>query len=283
MLKIGSHVSFKSPNYLLDSIKESLNNRANVTMIYLGPPQSSNRVSPEKYHLEEYLKEYKHKISPENIIVHAPYIVNLANLEKSSWSKQFLIEEIKRMNFIGAKYLVLHPGAYLKQDINESLKNLAINIKEIINSTEDVEIILETMAGKGTEIGTTLNQLKELIDLIDEERVGICLDTCHMWDSGIDLKKDFEENDGKELIKVLKDLNLLSKVKVIHLNDSKNDIYSHKDRHENIGKGFIGKTALINFANHPIFDNIPIILETPYVDGKNLYKEEIKMIKDGKK
>lgn len=281
MLKIGSHVSFKSPNYLIDSVKESIANGANTMMIYLGPPQNSNRVSIDKYQLDLYFEKYKNIILPQDIIVHAPYIVNLANISKSEWSKQFLIEDIGRMNKIGAKYLVLHPGAYLKQDINESIKHLASNIKEIINKTNDVEIILETMAGKGTEIGSSLNQMQVLISLIDEDRVGISLDTCHMWDSGIDIKNDFENNSGQELLKKLKELNLLSKVKVIHLNDSKNNLFSHKDRHENIGKGFIGQKALINFANHPAFDNIPIILETPYVDNKNLYKEEIAMIKKG--
>lgn len=281
MLKIGSHVSFKSPNYLVDSIKESIANGANTMMIYLGPPQNSNRVSIDKYQLDEYFAKYQDIIPPQDIVVHAPYIVNLANLSKSEWSKQFLIDDIARMNKIGAKYLVLHPGAYLKQDINDSLEHLAKNIKEIINKTNDVEIILETMAGKGTEIGTSLNQLQSLISLINEDRVGICLDTCHMWDSGIDLKNDFENNSGQELLQKLEELNLLSKVKVIHLNDSKNDLSSHKDRHENIGQGFIGQKALINFANHPSFDNIPIILETPYVDGRSLYKQEIAMIKKG--
>lgn len=281
MLKIGSHVSFKSPNYLVDSIKESITNGANTMMIYLGPPQNSNRVSVEKYQLEEYFAKYKDIILPQDIIVHAPYIVNLANITKSEWSKQFLIEDINRMNKIGAKYLVLHPGAYLKQDINASLEHLANNIKDIIKQTKDVEIILETMAGKGTEIGTSLEQIKTLISLINEERVGICLDTCHMWDSGIDLKNDFENNSGQELINKLNELDLMSKVKVIHLNDSKNDISSHKDRHENIGKGFIGQKALVNFANHPSFDNIPIILETPYIDGKSPYQEEIALIKKG--
>lgn len=281
MLKIGSHVSFKSPNYLVDSIKESIANGANTMMIYLGPPQNSNRVSVEKYQLEEYFAKYKDIIPPQDIIVHAPYIVNLANITKSEWSKQFLIEDINRMNKIGAKYLVLHPGAYLKQDINASLDHLANNIKDIINQTQNVEIILETMAGKGTEIGTSLEQIKTLISLINEERVGICLDTCHMWDSGIDLKNDFENNSGQELINKLNELDLMSKVKVIHLNDSKNDISSHKDRHENIGKGFIGQKALVNFANHPSFDNIPVILETPYIDGKSPYQDEIALIKKG--
>lgn len=280
MLKIGSHIPFKSPNYLVDSVKETINNGANVMMIYLGAPQNSKRVSIEKYNLEQYQKKFNQIIKPEDIIVHAPYIINLANKEKENFAKQFLIEEIKRMNYIGAKYIVLHPGASLKQNVDEAIINLSNNIKDILKETKDVEIIIETMSGKGTEIGTSLEQLAKIIDLINDQRIGICLDTCHMWDAGYDLKNDFENNNGEILFNKLNQLNLLKRIKVIHLNDSKNNIGSHKDRHENIGKGFIGLKALKKFANHPNFDNIPIILETPWVEDKMIYKEEIQMIKN---
>ena len=280
MLKIGSHIPFKAPNYLIDSVKETINNGANVMMIYLGAPQNSKRVSIEKYNLEQYQKKFNQIIKPEDIIVHAPYIINLANKEKENFAKQFLIEEIKRMNYIGAKYIVLHPGASLKQNVDEAIINLSNNIKDVLKETKDVEIIIETMSGKGTEIGTSLEQLAKIIELTNEQRVGICLDTCHMWDAGYDIKNDFENNNGEELFNKLNQLNLLNKIKVIHLNDSKNNIGSHKDRHENIGKGFIGLKALKKFANHPNFDNIPIILETPWVEEKMIYKEEIKMIKN---
>lgn len=282
MLKIGSHISFKSPNYLIDSIDESIKNGANTLMIYLGPPQSTKRVSVSNYKLNEYLNNYSKKIKPEDIIVHAPYILNLANIEKSEFSKNFLINEIERMNYIGAKYLVLHPGASLKQDKDESIKHLAKNLKEIINKTKNVIIVLETMAGKGTELGINFEQLNQIIKFVKSDRIGICLDTCHMWDSGYDIKTDFENNNGKFLINELTKNNLLDKIKVIHLNDSKNTLGSHKDRHENIGKGFIGLKALKSFANHKLFDNIPIILETPYIDNKAPYKNEIKLIKGEK-
>ena len=127
MLKIGSHIPFKSPNYLVDSVKETINNGANVMMIYLGAPQNSKRVSIEKYNLEQYQKKFNQIIKPEDIIVHAPYIINLANKEKENFAKQFLIEEIKRMNYIGAKYIVLHPGASLKQNVDEAIINLSNN------------------------------------------------------------------------------------------------------------------------------------------------------------
>lgn len=285
MLKIGSHIPFKSPNYILDSFKLSKENNANTMMIYLGPPQSTIRVDSHKYQIEKYNELSKNEgfIKHEDIIVHAPYIINLANFQKAEFSKKFIIEEIERMNFLGLKHLVLHPGAFLKQDIDESITFLANNIKEVLKKTKNVIISLETMAGKGTEIGSSFYQLKQLVDLIDDERIGICLDTCHMWDSGYDLKNDFLNNDGEELFNILSNLNLKNKIKVIHLNDSKNELGSKKDRHENIGKGYIGKDALIKFANHPNFNQIPIILETPWVNNEMIYKEEIKIIRGDKK
>lgn len=279
MLKIGSHITFKSPNYLVESINLSIENGANVMMIYLGPSQSTLRVDLNKWKIKEYLDNLQKKIRPADVIVHAPYILNLANFEKSSFAKEFLIKEINNMNLVGFKYLILHPGFSLKQSINKSLIYLANNLKDILTKTKNVSIILETMAGKGTELGTNFDQLKFLVDKVNSDRIGICLDTCHLWDSGHDLKTDFEQNNGKELFNILKEKNLLEKVKVIHLNDSKNPLNSHKDRHENIGKGYIGLKALKKFANHPMFDNIPIILETPWIDNKMPYKEEIALIK----
>lgn len=279
MLKIGSHIPFKSPNYLPESVKISIENGANTMMIYLGPPQSTLRTDVQKWKLEEYNKNWNAHIKPIDIIVHAPYIVNLANFDKYQFSKEFLIKEIERMNIIGAKYLVLHPGSSLKQDVNQTLIHLSNEIKDIIDKTKDVCIVLETMAGKGTEVGTNFEQLRFLIDSINNDRVGICIDTCHLWDSGFDLKTDFEKNSGQNLYSILKEYKLLEKVKVIHLNDSKNECNSHKDRHENIGHGKIGLQALKNFANHSMFNNIPIILETPWIDNQMPYKKEIELIK----
>lgn len=276
---IGSHVSFKSPNYLIGSIKESIKNGANAMMIYLGPNQSTKRSDPLKWKINEYKNEFVKFFDYTKIIVHAPYIVNLCNFEKADFGINFIIQEIERMNYIGLKYLVLHPGSSLKQDREETIVFLANNLKKIINRTNNVEILLETMSGKGSEIGKNLFELKKIIELINSERVGICLDTCHLWDSGYDLKTDFVENDGKNLINQLKDMNLAEKIKLIHLNDSKNEMGSCKDRHENIGKGKIGLKALKNICSHPFFKTIPKILETPYIH-ENIYKNEIKLLKE---
>lgn len=283
MLKIGSHVSFKSPGYMVDSINESIANGANAMMIYLGPPQSAKRVDVNKFNIEQCNKlNLFSQIKKEDIVVHAPYIINPSSFEKSDFAINFLIEEIKRMNFIGLKYLVLHPGSSLKQDINETIKHLSSNLKKILNETNDVVICIETMAGKGSEVGISLEQLKIIMDNVDSERIAICLDTCHLWDAGYNLKDDFQKNNGEDFLNKLKELNLIEKVKVIHLNDSKNELGSKKDRHANIGHGFIGLKALKNFAHHNLFQDIPIILETPYIDNKSPYKEEIKLIKGEK-
>ena len=272
-MKIGSHITFnKNNNYLLGAIEESINNGANAMMIYLGAPQSSQRVDPQNYFIDEYLKKYRNIISPENIVVHAPYIVNPASLDKYQFAIDFLIQEIKRMNMIGAKYLVLHPGAYTKYNKEESINRLILSIKEIFKNTKDVEILIETMAGKGTEIGVTLEEVKTMIDKINDPRIGVCLDTCHIWDSGIDIK------NTKKFIKTVNELNLIEKTKVLHINDSKNDINSKRDRHENIGKGFIGLEPLKRIVNAPEFNNTIMILETPWVDGKTIYKEEINLL-----
>lgn len=269
---LGSHVDFKAPNYLKNSAELSINNGANTMMIYLGAPQNSRRADVSKYHLEEYLEKYKSKIKPENIIVHAPYITNCANPDNYDFATDFLIEEIKRMSYIGAKYLVLHPGAYTKFTKEIAYETLEKALKKILEKTKDVVIALETMSGKGTEIGTRIDELVAFVKKLNSDRIAICLDTCHAWDAGYDIK-DFDK-----FMVHLEKTEALKYIKVIHLNDSKNDLNSHKDRHENIGKGFIGFETLQKIVQNEKFRNIPIILETPWVEGKPIYDQEIKLL-----
>lgn len=271
-MKIGSHISFKSPSYLVGAVEESLGNNANAMMIYLGAPQSSRRVEVSKYNIEEYKSKLSDQIPPEDIVVHAPYITNPANPEKKDFATNFLIEEINRMNSFGAKHLVLHPGAHTKFSKEEAIQTLISSLKEIFSKTENVEISLETMSGKGTEIGTNFKDLKYIVDQVDNDRLNICIDTCHMWDSGIDI------NDTSKLIEALKEYDVLKLVKVIHVNDSKNTLGSSKDRHENIGKGHIGLNALKDIVHAKEFEDAIMILETPWVDGRPIYDEEIKML-----
>lgn len=272
MIKLGSHISFKAPHYLPGAVKESLDNKANTMMIYLGAPQTTKRVDVQKYKLDEYLKDYSDKIKQEDIIVHAPYIINPASLTKYSFSNDFLIQEIKRMNYLGLKYLVLHPGAHTEFSVQEALDQLIDSLKYILENTNDVVICIETMSGKGTEIGVNFEQIRYILDWVKSDRVQVCLDTCHLWDSGYDIQ------NYEEFKKELKRWNLLENVKVIHLNDSKNEIFSHRDRHANIGEGTIGTETLKKFVHDKDFNNIPIILETPWKETGPIYKEEIELL-----
>jgi deoxyribonuclease-4 len=212
------------------------------------------------------------------VVIHAPYIVNLGNLENFDFSVNFLRGEVERASLLGIKNVVLHPGASVSYTREESIESIIKGLNLILDNDLDVTICLETMAGKGTEIGKNIDEIKTIIDGVKyKNKIGVCLDTCHLWDSGIDLTKfddyiyDFDKLIG------------LSYIKVIHVNDSKNEISSHKDRHENIGFGQIGFANLLKIINHKELDNIPKILETPYVEKEYPpYRYEIAMIKEKK-
>ena len=227
-------------------------------------------------------------IALSNLIVHAPYIINLCS-ENPSTRKlaiDFLAQEIKRCEQIGATILVLHPGSKLNQPLEIGIKQIIDGLNYVLNNaTTNVVICLETMAGKGSEIGCHINHLKEIINGIQKQNnIGVCLDTCHLSDSG----QDISEFD--KYLDLFNNEIGINKVKVIHLNDSKNPINSHKDRHENIGYGYIGFENILNVVYHPKLNGIPKILETPYIvyddNGKMKsyppYKFEIKMIKEKK-
>ncbi|AIA29558.1 endonuclease IV [Mycoplasmopsis californica HAZ160_1] len=272
MIKLGSHVPFNSPHYLAGSAQTSINNGANTMMIFVGPPQSTKRVDTSRFQLEKFHAEYADKIAPSDIVVHAPYIINMASVEKGEFAVNFMIEEIKRVNFIGAKYIVLHPGASTKFDITLSLDTLAQNLIKVLENTENVVICLETMAGKGTEVCRNFEQIKYILDRVNNERVQVCLDTCHIWDSGYDLT-DYE--NFKNLLHKSK---IMKHIKVIHLNDSLNECGSRKDRHANIGQGKIGLKTLARFVHDKDWKDIPIILETPWTENGPIYDQEIKML-----
>lgn len=279
MLIIGSHVSFKSDTQLIGSLEEALSYNANAFMFYTGAPQNTKRCEINKSLLIKFneMKELNH-ISIDNIICHAPYIVNLANnldLSKYEFACNFLRQEIDRCIELGVKKIVLHPGSALTIERNEALFNVINALNSILKSDDDIIILLETMAGKGTELGINIDELKTIIDnVILKDKVGVCLDTCHLYDSGVDLSNfndyvlEFDSKIG------------IDKIGCIHINDSKNVLESHKDRHENIGFGTIGFNNLLNIIYDERFENVPKILETPYIDKEYPpYKIEIEMIK----
>ncbi len=281
MLIIGSHVGFKKDTQLLGSLNEAMSYGANTFMFYTGAPQNTARYPIDN---ELTLKAIKlmedSDIDYSKVIVHAPYIINLANdsdLDKYNFSIQFLQEEVKRCSLLGIKYMVLHPGSHVGVGIEKGISNIANGINAILNNT-DVVILLETMAGKGTEIGSKLEEIKAIIDLVDnKEQIGVCLDTCHLSDAGYDINK-FDE-----FLKMFDEIIGLDKIHCVHINDSKNDNGSHKDRHENFGFGKIGFDTLMNIVYNSKLVNVPKILETPYVEKTfPPYKYEIEMIKSKK-
>lgn len=280
-LIIGSHVSFNNKEQLLGSVKEALSYNANTFMIYTGSTQSTSRSKlRDECTYEAYKLMLENNIDSNNVIVHAPYIINLANRkdeDKYIFYCDFLANELDRCKKLGLNKIVLHPGSATTCSREEAIKNIINGINYVYNETTDTMILLEFMAGKGTEVGTSIDELKCIIDGInDKDRIGVCLDTCHMNDSGVDISKfnDFlSEFDSKIGI---------SKIKCVHVNDSKNVIGSRKDRHENIGYGSIGFNKLLKVIYNDKLKNIPMILETPFVGDKAPYKYEIEMIRNKK-
>lgn len=281
MLYIGSHVGFKKDSQLLGSVREALSYGANTFMFYTGAPQNTSRYPiMDGLTLEAMALMKEHDFDYSKVVVHAPYIINLANdkdPEKFKFSVRFLQEELERCELLGIKSIVLHPGSHVGLGVDAAISNIAKGLNMILG-THDVTILLETMAGKGTEVGSSLEEIKRIVDLVDDkEHIGVCLDTCHLNDAGYDMSK-FDD-----FLDQFDSLIGLNKIGCVHVNDSKNVLGAHKDRHENIGFGTIGFDNLISIIYNNRLENIPKILETPYVDREFApYKYEIEMIRNKK-
>ena len=281
---LGSHVSFDSKEQLLKSVKECIGFGGNTFMFYTGAPQNTNRCIIDDsltYKAYELMKE--NNIHLDKVICHAPYIINLANdsdPSKYDFSINFLKNEISRLESLGIKYLVLHPGSSVGIERIHAINNISNALNKVLYPGCNIMVLLETMAGKGTECGINLNEIKSIIDGVDlNEYIGVCLDTCHLNDSGIDISKfDLYLDEFDKIIGI-------DKIKCVHINDSKNNIGMHKDRHENFGFGTIGFDNLIDVIYNDRLKDVPKILETPYVGEKKEYppyKFEIEMIKNKK-
>ncbi|WP_099974821.1 deoxyribonuclease IV [Lactobacillus terrae] len=284
---IGSHVSMKAPKMLVGSAEEAKSYEANAMMIFTGPPQNTRRKDISEMNIPAG-KELIEKYGIEHVIGHAPYIVNLGNTVKPEnlpFAISFIHDEILRADALGIEAISFHPGAHLGEGPEVALTQIAKSLDEAIIPDQKVSIAIETMAGKGTEVGITFEQLASILDQSkNSDKLSITLDTCHINDAGYDVVNDF---DGvlNEFDKIIG----LDKLSVVHLNDSKNEQGSHKDRHENIGFGTIGFDVLNYVAHHPQLEDIPKIMETPYVkadenDKKGLapYKLEIDMLRNQK-
>lgn len=279
---IGSHVSMSGKKMLEGSAEEAHQFGESTFMIYTGAPQNTRRKNINDLNIEK-----GHKVMEQyglsNIVVHAPYIINIGNTTKPEVYElgvNFLQNEIERTQALGAKDIVLHPGAHVGAGADKGINQIIKGLNEVLTHDHDVRIALETMAGKGTEIGRSFEELARIIDgVTHNDRLSICFDTCHTHDAGYNIKNDFDGvlNEFDKIIGI-------DRIKVVHVNDSKNEQGAHKDRHENIGFGYIGFDALNNVVHHEAFKDIPKILETPYVgeDKKNKkppYRFEIEMLK----
>ncbi|HLQ71412.1 MAG TPA: deoxyribonuclease IV [Bacillota bacterium] len=283
MLKIGSHVSMSGKKMLLGSSEEAVSYGSNTFMIYTGAPQNTRRKPIEELNIKAG-KEHMKANDIEDIVVHAPYIINIANTTKPQTFQlgvDFLRNEIERTDAIGARQIVLHPGAHVGAGKEKGIKKIIEGLNEVLTSDQNAQIALETMAGKGTEIGREFEEIAAIFDgVTHNDKLSVCLDTCHIHDAGYDVANDF---DG--ILNTFDKIIGINNLKVVHVNDSKNEQGAQKDRHENIGFGFIGFDALNYVVHHPQLEDIPKILETPYVgeDKKNKkapYKLEIDMLKN---
>ncbi len=284
MLKIGSHVSMSGKNMFLNSVREAAGYEANTFMLYTGAPQNTRRKPVEELNIDAGW-EAMHQYGMEEFVVHAPYIINLANTVKPETFQlavDFLTLEVQRTAAMKSQILILHPGAHVGAGVEAGTAQIIKGLNEVLAESDGCYIALETMAGKGSEIGRTFEELAAIYDgVCHPERLRVCFDTCHTHDAGYDIINDF---DG--VIEQFDRILGKDQIAVFHINDSKNPCGAHKDRHANIGQGEIGFDALHAIVHHPDFENIPKILETPYlVDPENPkktyppYKEEIALLR----
>lgn len=286
MLQIGSHVGMSGKEMFFGSVKEALSYDANTFMIYTGAPQNTRRKDISELNIaagQALMKEN----GIENFIVHAPYIINLANTTKPETFQlavDFLALELERTKAMGSTILVLHPGSHVGAGEETGIRQIIKGLNQVLTKDTPVNIALETMAGKGSELGRSFEQLAAIYDGVTcQDKLRVCFDTCHVNDSGYDLV-----NSYPEIMEHFDKLIGKEQIAVFHINDSKNPLGAGKDRHENFGFGAIGFDALYHIVTDPFFETVPKILESPYIpspeDKKKSYPPygyEIAMIRDG--
>ena len=284
MIKLGSHVGMAGKDMFLASVKEAESYGANVLMLYTGAPQNTRRKEIKDLNIEKGW-EYAAQAGINEIVVHAPYIINLANTVKPetfTLAVEFLEKEIIRTAAMRSKVLVLHPGSCLDAGVDAGTAQIVKGLNQVLDQNEDdVFIALETMAGKGSEIGRSFEELARIYEGVHKkERLRVCFDTCHVNDAGYDLLHDYEG-----VFQHFDEVLGLGQIAVFHINDSMNPCGTHKDRHANIGKGYLGEEVLKKLVHDLRFEEIPKILETPWLceegsDKKTIppYKEEIRQL-----
>lgn len=279
-MKIGSHVSMSAPEYVLGSVKEALSYGANALMLYTGAPQNTRRKKMEELRIPEALQLMKEQgIEESSVIVHAPYIINLGNcmkLETFALGVEFLQKEIERVKALHATTLVLHPGSHVKAGEEAGLAKIVEGLDMAMEQVGNIQIAIETMSGKGSEIGYEFSQIRYLMEHAKYgDHLRVCMDTCHIHDAGYDL------SDFDAILDEFDAIIGLDRLVCMHINDSKNVQGAKKDRHANIGFGEIGFDKLKAIVHNERVKDVVKILETPYVDGHAPYKQEIAMLKSG--
>lgn len=283
-IKLGCHVGMAGKDMFLASAREAASYGANVFMLYTGAPQNTRRKEIFELNIDAGW-EYAHEHGINEIVVHAPYIINLANTVKPETYElavEFLEKEIVRTAAMKSRILVLHPGSHVNAGEQAGIAQIVKGLNTVLNQNDDdVFIALETMAGKGSEIGRSFEELKAIYDGVDrKERLRVCFDTCHVNDAGYDIVNHYDEVFA-EFDRVIG----LEQIAVFHVNDSLNPLGAHKDRHANIGKGTIGYDTLHRLVHDETFANVPKILEIPWLCEEGSakktippYKEEIEWL-----
>ena len=284
-IKIGSHVGMAGKDMFLNSVKEALSYGANTFMVYTGAPQNTRRKAISELNIPA-AHELMRANGIEDFVVHAPYIINLANTVKPETYElavTFLRTELERTIAMGSHVLILHPGSHVDAGVEAGTAQIIKGLNEVLTPDLDCVIALETMAGKGSEIGRSFEELAAIYDGVAyNDKLRVCFDTCHTHDAGYDVVNDFDGVIGEFDRIIGKD-----QIAVFHINDSKNVRGAHKDRHENLGKGELGFEALKRVVWHPDFLDVPKILETPWIKNPDNpkdtwapYKEEIEMLRN---
>lgn len=270
---IGNHLS-ASKGYAAMG-KAALALDANTFAFFTRNPRGGKAKEIDEKDVEKFLNFAKeHEFG--KIVAHAPYTMNLcaAKEDVRSFSKEMLFDDLRRMEYTPGNYYNFHPGSHVGQGADTGIELIAEALNEALKPDQTTTVLLETMAGKGTEVGRNFGELREILDRVElKEKMGVCLDTCHVWDGGYDIVNDLE-GVLKEFDRVIG----LDRLKAVHFNDSMNDCGSHKDRHARIGEGKIGAEAMRHVAVHPLLEGRPFILETPNDDEG--YKREIHLVRE---
>jgi len=273
MLNIGCHLS-ASEGYVAMA-KQAIEIGANTFQFFTRNPRGFKAKDIDEQDVKEFLEIIKENKFVK-ILAHAPYTLNPCSADKRvrDLAKEIFIDDLKRMEYTPGNMYNFHPGSHVGQGIDTGIKIISETLNEVLKKEQTTTVLLETMSGKGSEIGSKFEELKQIIDSVElKDKVGVCLDTCHIYDGGYDIVNNLDD-----VIKDFDNIIGLEKLKAIHLNDTKNPFASHKDRHEKIGEGHLGLDAISKVINHPKLKKLPFYLETPNeIEG---YAKEIKMLKE---